>query len=245
MNDTIYTHLEEYVNKHIGESALVFCGGKTTIDFRFSGIFDDSKIIGMNYLIFLKLLKYRRMDYYFVQDYGWAESILSHGTHREFMYNYNANYCKIQSFYGIRSWNDQFPLPKKSLFFEFLMAPVITKRGSLVEDFSLMRNFTFSSDISKEPIYSNSTILFSVMQFLLSMGFVKIYLVGADSSDNGKWFNPNRKKMGWNSNFPAGNFQIKERFEYFKEWKDNTYPEVDIISINPIGLKGMFEDLYL
>lgn len=65
----------------------------------------------------------------------------------------------------------------------------------------------------------------------------KIYLVGCDASNNGYYYNNDlnyldltRVLLGWNK---------------IKEFKDIYYPNTEIISINPVGLKGLFDkDVY-
>ncbi len=38
--------------------------------------------------------------------------------------------------------------------------------------------------------------------------------------------------------------RLKEKYQEMKRFAQIHYPETEIISINPVGLKGMFKDIY-
>jgi len=85
----------------------------------------------------------------------------------------------------------------------------------------------FSNDIANYAFLGHS-IVFPVLQFLLYTGVNKIYLVGCDiyNSIDGE----DHLLIWWNK---------------FKKWYPRNYPNVEIISINPRGLKGFFSDYEL
>ena len=37
---------------------------------------------------------------------------------------------------------------------------------------------------------------------------------------------------------------IKYGWKKIKEYRDSKYPDIEIISVNPVGLKGLFTDVY-
>lgn len=64
-----------------------------------------------------------------------------------------------------------------------------------------------------------------------------IYLLGCDTSNAG-YYNNNRLQYQMNTdNLIKGYIKLKEFTSY-------SYPNTRIISINPIGLRGIFEDQY-
>lgn len=107
----------------------------------------------------------------------------------------------------------------------------------------------FALDIEYEPLGNFNTVSLQAMQFILYTNPAKIYLVGIDCSAAGH-FTDNTKnhieefdisKRGENINIWA---DISIQFwKQLKEFADTYYPETDIISVNPVGLKGLFKDL--
>lgn len=92
-------------------------------------------------------------------------------------------------------------------------------------------------DIRKAPLGDpGGSVAFSAVQFALWTYPKKIYLVGCDCNNAGHFNNieadstpVNRYIHGW---------------EKIKEFQQIYYPDVEIVSINPVGLKGMFKDMY-
>ena len=86
----------------------------------------------------------------------------------------------------------------------------------------------FSKDM-ESPLYNHS-IVFPPLQVLLYSGIKKIYLVGCDCGGGNSYLVSNvpwRDDIYWN-------------WIEFKEFKDKEYPDVEIVSVNPKGLKGVF-----
>lgn len=86
----------------------------------------------------------------------------------------------------------------------------------------------FSKDM-ESPLYNHS-IVFPPLQVLLYSGIKKIYLVGCDCGGGNSYLVANvpwRADIYWN-------------WIEFKEFKDKEYPDVEIVSVNPKGLKGVF-----
>lgn len=79
------------------------------------------------------------------------------------------------------------------------------------------------------------SIIFAATQFALYTNPRRIYLVGCDCSDCGYF--DGSKQTGKSSHLVYG-------WQKLKEYKDTYYPDTEIISINPVGLKGLFEDKY-
>lgn len=90
----------------------------------------------------------------------------------------------------------------------------------------------FQREIDKNWIDGNGGIALAAAQFALFTNPKKLYLVGCDCSSG--YFNG---KKG-----PKCNFVINY-WKQFKEFANDFYPETEIISVNPVGLKGMFTDL--
>lgn len=96
------------------------------------------------------------------------------------------------------------------------------------------------ADICNHPLFGLDSIVFPAVQFSLFTGVKKIYLIGCDTKSTGHFYdidmipyermNLQRMRLGW--------LRIKRFVEQF-------YPETEIVSVNPVGLKGLFRDVYM
>lgn len=107
----------------------------------------------------------------------------------------------------------------------------------------------FATDIEYMPLGNFNTISLQAMQFILYTNPAKIYLVGIDCSNAGH-FTDNTKNH-------IKDFDIEKRGENLTQWANISvefwkelqkfaqtyYPETEIISVNPVGLRGIFTDL--
>lgn len=103
----------------------------------------------------------------------------------------------------------------------------------------------FSLDIESEPLGNFNTVSLQAMQFILYTKPKRIYLVGIDCTQ-GKHFqgsSPDLKNIrGENPRQLAVN--TLKYWQQLKEFISIYYPDIEIISINPVGLKGLFKDVY-
>ena len=89
---------------------------------------------------------------------------------------------------------------------------------------------TFTDDLEKYSTVGHS-IAFPALQFILYTGVKRIYLVGCD----GGFTDPNLNK-------PSSDPWLMHWWKEFKKFIGICYPDVEIININSIGLKGWFID---
>lgn len=82
------------------------------------------------------------------------------------------------------------------------------------------------------------SIVFSALQFALFTRPSKIYLVGCDVSGTLEHFNEKSKVVVPHSKY------FKLGYSLLKRFAEVYYPSTEIISINPVGLKGLYEDFY-
>ena len=95
----------------------------------------------------------------------------------------------------------------------------------------------FAFDISTQPLGCFGSVVFPALQFALWTYPQKIYLVGCDCSLSGYSYDDKYK------NFLVPEYLIAA-YKKFKDFAHKYYPDVEIISINPVGLKGIFKDVY-
>ncbi len=79
----------------------------------------------------------------------------------------------------------------------------------------------FTKDPSIEKMLGH-TIVFPAIQMLLYMGIKKLYIVGCDLTDHDP--------------------ELPYWWSIFKTWSEENYPNVEIIIMNPVGLKSIFKD---
>ena len=105
-------------------------------------------------------------------------------------------------------------------------------------------------DIENMPLCNMMNVGQSVMQLALYMNPRRIYIVGCDLSGNhfatGNQTGEEIAKQAalmeleWKRDMEI----ILRRWKEIKEFAETNYPDTEIISINPIGLKGLFKDIY-
>lgn len=109
--------------------------------------------------------------------------------------------------------------------------------GSKRHGFPNLREFEYSlhTDISTYPLADFYSVSFAALHYALYTYPSKIYLVGLDTAQTGNFFDGNTsynyKKMIMG-------------YKFFKKFAQIYYPETEIISVNPIGLKGLYRDVY-
>lgn len=163
------------------------------------------------------------LDYYFLQDYREKSIAIP-----KYIIENQKDTCTY--FFGGYDYSQfQTIVPESDLL-------LIKNAYRYIVDFeSTYRYFIY--DLLSLPLADFRSIVFEALQFIFWTNPKKIYLVGCDanisgyfnSSDNKNTLYLNDVMIGWNK---------------LKQFRDIYYPDTEIISINPIGLKGLFSDIY-
>ncbi len=104
----------------------------------------------------------------------------------------------------------------------------------------------FAVDLETEALANSTSVSIQAMQFILFTHPKRIYLVGIDCS------------IAKQEHFIGAGYDISKRGEnpqlndmiHINDWKrikafaEMYYPNTEIISVNPVGLKGVFRDVY-
>ncbi len=166
-------------------------------------------------------------DYYFIQDFS--------GKTPEYidqLDDYNKDSCI--KFYGLTNewiYDSNRTIPETHA----VRANALRYRTDWADISGFFSKFAY--DISTQPLGCFGSIVFPALQFALWTYPKRIYLVGCDCSLSGYAYDPNDK------NYLIPN-DIIAAYKSFKDFAHKYYPDVEIISINPVGLKGMFKDEY-
>ncbi len=171
--------------------------------------------IGINRAFRTKKIKF---DYLFVQD------LFPEGMD-EFI-KYRPNQCK--KMFAMPSYSR---MRKNSSVHSVPLSVINRAKGEYF--FMDSRNqFRFAFDPTVEPIGDFDFTAMVALQFALFTNPRRIYLVGMDCTNNffyGSGSNHDYQKTIWHK---------------FAEFARINFPETEFISVNPVGLKGLFKDLY-
>lgn len=104
----------------------------------------------------------------------------------------------------------------------------------------------FPLDISTAPLYNSSTVSIQALQFILYTQPRRIYIVGVDCTcSTKKHFIGQDTDCSFRGEDVAQTDKYSiESYKLLKEFAQTYYPLTEIISVNPVGLKGLFEDVY-
>ncbi len=213
----------KYRNINIGKD-IVVVGAGPTLNF-YNGM-ENCIHIGVN-----KVFKYNKidLDYSFLLDYNVGCSYI-----KELNKYRQGKCCK---FYGQLLENyHPYSIPE-------IEAVESSAERYYVNESNYNMAEEFLYDISTQPLPCFFSVIFQALSFALWTNPKRIYLVGCDSdfsghyddtpmaSDHPEWQRQhrNRNMDGWNK---------------FQKFTRAYYPNTEIISINPIGLKGRFKDIY-
>ncbi len=89
-------------------------------------------------------------------------------------------------------------------------------------------------DISAEPFTNMFGTAFSAMQFICYTNPARIYLIGCDCTSGYAYKDTSYIEL----------FSHVQYWKRIREFAMLQYPDTEIISINPVGLKGLFKDVY-
>ena len=94
----------------------------------------------------------------------------------------------------------------------------------------------FAFHITTQALGDFLSVIFPSLQFALYTNPKRIYIVGCDLTNNHFYDNKTTLNNYYNTYYPT--------WQKFKKFAQIYYPDTEIVSINPVGLKGMFKDIY-
>jgi hypothetical protein len=208
-----------YKNKYINKQCCIFGTGQSLLRYN---IIPNTVNIGCNRCIFYKDLIF---DFYFFNDLARTTA-----EYRNHILSYTP---KIKKFFG--SFINDKHLGCSKDFAE--------SGNAILYDMEGPGGGTFQKEIDKYCVGDKGqSIVFVEMQFALFCGFTTIYIIGCDI-DNLK----NKDKYFYNADY-IKNYTwyspLKQNWIHIKNFISKNYPNVKIVSVNPMGLKNIFIDMY-
>lgn len=219
------THKEtfaKYKNMYQGKEIAILGAGPTLKQYsRLSDVIH----IGVNFVFTVENID---LDYLFIQDdlskCGSKDKNMQQQANK-----YRGDFCK--KFYGVHrecccitEINAQKANAERYYFLD--------------QDVPTSEHAIFSSDITSRPLNEWSSVIFAALEFALWTHPKRIYIIGCDCAQNGHIY--------WNDKKSFCAFEDRLKYGWFKmkEYIERHYPDIEVVSINPVGLKGLFNDFY-
>lgn len=93
----------------------------------------------------------------------------------------------------------------------------------------------FHVKIHDNPVYGHN-IIYSPLQFALYAGCKKVYIVGCDGPGTMSSFLDNERA------YPVNKEHFFQHWKFFRKFVRSKYPDVRIVNVNPLALKGFFDE---
>lgn len=204
-----------------GKSLVVVGSGPSLNFLNRSFISDDKVFIALNTSFLYKDINF---DYLFMQDYSGLKDVMEDAN------NYRKGSCI--KFYGLLpelySGHPKCLIPES----DAIEAGALRYRTDYVSTYLHKGNFVY--DLLNYPFGDFYTVSLTALQFALWTYPKRIYLVGLDCTNSGH-FDSKKSNI-----LPTD--EVVSSFIKFKEFAKAYYPHVEIISVNPVRLKGIFID---
>lgn len=207
----------KYRNIHHDKSLVLFACGPTldAYDLRL-----DAVHIGVNRAFRAGKAE---LDYIFSQDYHTAtlDGIIEYGSGR----------CR--KFFGSHYCAPPIPYSTLALCGGERYYFIDQNPGSL---------WPYPPDISVLPFATYGSVTQVAATFALYTGINKLYIVGCDTTMVGHSIT-----TGYSASESRAEVSVNlelDGWRKFKTYAEQFYPNCEVISINPVGLKGLFKDVY-
>ena len=233
--NTAFLHrdvFKKYKNIHNNEREVVLVGTGPSVD-KYKPI-EDAVHIAVNRAIFIEKIKF---DYLFAQHHTHKSN---YNEEYEYLHNIDCRkYSSLKIFCGILC---------KDYKYHYEIIPESLALKLNAERFYTTQNrhniFHGSYQIDSEEIYNTGkniegtgSISFVAFQFALYTNPKRIYLVGHDAAQTGYFNSITQPRTDWD--------KIIHGWKELKYFANIYYPDTEIISINPVGLVGVFHDKYV
>ena len=230
-NEICNVHKEtfaHYRNHFLGKKIVILAGGSSA---KYYSPIQDAIHIGLNFAWQREDIS---LDYLFTQD-RWQNELS--GLKME------DGFDKIRHKVFVGKCIDSYPRPNYP-------ENVTIKRKNVLryylDECPPPLNQVIHQDLCCHPIRCFGSTSFAALHFALFTYPKEIYLVGFDTASLGNHFykhpDPRYSETGRNSTPSLS--AMKVGYAKIKMFARQYYPDTNIISVNPIGLKGLFQDFY-
>lgn len=216
----------EFRNKYEGKTVTLIGAGPTV---SFFGPIENSVYVGLNRAFLFDKVHF---DYLFTID-KWG---LDTGT-----VNYMDDFINYDSlkFVGDQNGNSNYQIPQSLGNGRSDVRRYKTTSGGYLPN-------KFALDIDTEALANSVSVALQAMQFILFTNPKRVYIVGIDCTGaSNQHFKGSGQDGTTRGQSPQKLDEIhKKDWHRLKDFVSTYYPETEIISVNPVGLKGLFHDVY-
>lgn len=210
-----------YKNAFWGKDVALVASGPTA---KFYKPIEGAIHVGVNNAC---LMDNVQLDYLFCQDFYMDDE------KRQAIVNYRPDKCK--KFFGRIPERRYINCMKSKSAQHVRRCPkkfVVEAKASEYYVYDLYQN-QIALDIECEPLHAGG-IAFAALQFILHAHPKRVYLVGCDCSSG----------FFYKSDVKFDNAPMIKFWKTFKKFINELYDDIEIISVNPVGLKELFDDIY-
>lgn len=219
-------NFEKFKGIYRGKELVLIAAGPTVNDFE---PIKDAIYIGCNRAFLLDKVNF---------DYLFAIDKVGINNYYESFFNYKKENCI--KFVGDQNLGCNYQIPEDVITLDNNTYRYITNAG--IED----GVNEYPLDISVFPLLNPPTVSLQAMQFALWTQPSTIYIVGVDCTcATKKHFSGKDTDCSFrNENVENNDDASIKSYKLLKEFAKTYYPNTKIVSVNPIGLKGIFEEVY-
>lgn len=205
-----------YKNAHAGREVAVVATGPSLAKYR---PIPDAVHIGVNRAFQRREVE---LDFLFVQHFPGIDDLT------EQLVAYGAG--KVKKFYGVISEQDTLRWRR----------PDAAAGAAGFELYYCLNGPSggaahFAAEIERLPMSANGSVVFAALQFALYTGPKRIYLVGCDSTGKGT-------AASADGGLSDADRLVRD-WEQLRDFAAENYPGIEIVSVNPVRLAGMFRDI--
>ncbi len=210
---------EKYRGVYKGRDA-VLCASGPSFNYFDGKYLKNAVKLGVNNAVLNEKIKF---DYSFVIDHNGIRNKI----------NDHKNKTDVKKLFGIMLPLDDLLLTPSSIG-RILPQSVIEENNA--EYFYINEGIVWTADLTAVPLSSWASVVFPAMDFLFWTRPRRIFIVGADCG--GKHYDGDYKLPDETTKM------LLNRWKRIKFEAPYLYPDTEIISVNPVGLKGLFHDVY-
>ena len=165
------------------------------------------------------------LDYWLAMDFGPIKPYLEEIREKDFI-----------KFFGQVYW--AYPHPYYNLWKVHIPNSYIESCENAYKYYVEHGNYNqININIEQSLLPDLRSCVFQAAYIMLYMGVKKMYIVGCDASATGHFNGDEQMKNTLVRDLPIS-------WAKFKEYAEAFYPDVEIVSVNPVGLRGLFKDVY-
>ncbi|MDR1554832.1 MAG: glycosyltransferase [Campylobacteraceae bacterium] len=213
----------QFKDKHIGQDIAVLGAGPSL---NFYKPAQNTIHIGVN-----RVFEFSRvdLDYLFLLDYKNVKGYIDKAN----VYNYDS----CLKFYGIFYEKDH---PDIIPDYHAIQANAL--RYYIGASPCTGFDETIYKDITTCPLAAFRSVIFNAINFAIFTNPKRLYLIGCDCNFSGYWDKTKQDSISKDDFLTINEIKNMEGWRKFKAFAKLHYPHTEIISVNPVGLKGLFED---